>query len=160
MVWGRLVVKLGMIDSHGDIVTRKMEVTCVDTATDKSTNTLIVTMIQLISWPQQGLPHPASITSLTNKITHILMKCSSKLIAVICRSDQTLSVYTDENDVVVGTSDGVARSGTFICIHSQLERVKTEGVVDVFQAIKSARIQRPGLIPNTVSIAFKRSCAI
>ena len=43
-------------------------------------------------------------------------------------------------------SDGVVRSGTFLCIHSQLERLKTEGVVDVFQAIKSARIQRPGVI--------------
>ena len=47
-------------------------------------------------------------------------------------------------------SDGVVRSGTFLCIHSQLERLKTEGVVDVFQAIKSASIQRPGVIPNTV----------
>ena len=37
-----------------------------------------------------------------------------------------------------------------MCIHSQLERLKTEGVVDVFQAIKSARIHRPGIIPNTV----------
>ena len=35
-------------------------------------------------------------------------------------------------------SDGVGRSGTFLCIHSQLERLKTEGVVDVFQAVKSA----------------------
>ena len=103
MVWGRLVVKLGRIDSHGDIVTRKMEVTCVDTATQhsKSTNTLIVTMIQLISWPQQGLPHPVAITSLTNKITNILMRCSSKLIVVMCRSDQTLSVLRGNDKVVV-----------------------------------------------------------
>ena len=50
-------------------------------------------------------------------------------------------------------SDGVVRSGTFLVIHSQLERLKTEGVVDVFQAIKSARIQRPGVIPNTVRIS-------
>ena len=35
-------------------------------------------------------------------------------------------------------------------IHSQLERLKTEGVVDVFQAVKSARIQRPGIMPNIV----------
>ena len=49
-------------------------------------------------------------------------------------------------------SDGVVRSGTFLVIHSQLERLKTEGVVDVFQAIKSARIHRPGVIPNTVSL--------
>ena len=47
-------------------------------------------------------------------------------------------------------SDGVGRTGTFICLHSQLERLKTEGVVDFFQAIKSARIQRAGLIPYAV----------
>ena len=47
-------------------------------------------------------------------------------------------------------SDGVVRSRTFLVIHSQLKRLKTEGVVDVFQAVKSARIQRPGVIPNTV----------
>ena len=35
-------------------------------------------------------------------------------------------------------------------IHSQLERLKTEGLVDVFQAVKAARIQRPGVIPNIV----------
>ena len=54
------------------------------------------------------------------------------------------------NYTYFSTSDGVTRTGTFICIHSQLERLKTEGVVDVFQAIKSARIQRPGIIPNLV----------
>ena len=47
-------------------------------------------------------------------------------------------------------SDGVGRTGTFICIHSQLERLKTEGVVDFFQAAKSARMQRAGLIPDDV----------
>ena len=29
--------------------------------------------------------------------------------------------------------------------------VKTEGVVDIFQAIKSARMQRPGLVSDSVS---------
>ena len=47
-------------------------------------------------------------------------------------------------------SDGVGRSGTFICLHSQLERLKTEGVVDLFQSAKSARIQRAGLVPDAV----------
>ena len=51
------------------------------------------------------------------------------------------------------TSDGVVCSGTFLIIHSQLERLKTEGVVDVFQAIKSARIHRPGIIPNIVCLS-------
>ena len=47
-------------------------------------------------------------------------------------------------------SDGVGRTGTFICIHAQLERLKTEGVVDFFQFVKSARTQRPGFILNVV----------
>ena len=44
----------------------------------------------------------------------------------------------------------MGRTGTFICIHSQLERLKVEGVVDFFQAAKSARLQRAGLISNDV----------
>ena len=47
-------------------------------------------------------------------------------------------------------SDGVGRTGAFICIHTQMERMKTEGVVDFFQCIKSARIQRAGLVPDVV----------
>ena len=49
-------------------------------------------------------------------------------------------------------SDGMGRSGTFICIHSQLERLKTEGVVDIFHFIKSARIHRPQLVETVVSV--------
>ena len=44
----------------------------------------------------------------------------------------------------------MGRTGTFICLHSQLERLKTEGLVDLFQAVKSARIQRAGLVPDAV----------
>ena len=47
-------------------------------------------------------------------------------------------------------SDGVGRSGTFLCIHSQLECLKTEGVVDVFQTVKLARRQREHLMPKEV----------
>ena len=87
MVWGRLVVRLGMISSHDDMVTRTMEVSCTNSTTchTKSSNTLTVTMIQLISWPQQGLPHPLSIVLLIDQITRTLMKCSSKQIVVMCR---------------------------------------------------------------------------
>lgn len=54
--------------------------------------------------------------------------------------------------MVVVDSDGMGRSGTFICIHAQLERLKTEGVVDFFQFVKAARTQRPGVILNVVSL--------
>ncbi len=48
-------------------------------------------------------------------------------------------------------SDGVGRSGTFISMHSQMKRIKSEAVMDVFQFIKSVRFQRAGLVANKVS---------
>ena len=55
---------------------------------------------------------------------------------------------------VLPLSDGVGRTGTFICLHFQLERLKTESVVDFLQAVKASRIQRPGLVPDAVCSAL------
>ena len=93
MVCGKLRVRLRLVSSLGDTVTRKMEVTSVDYKSN-STNMLIVTMIQLTSWQQQGLPHPTTITSLIDKVTSTLMKCPSKKIVVMCRSGRLKHVYT------------------------------------------------------------------
>ncbi len=48
-------------------------------------------------------------------------------------------------------SDGVSRTGAFCALYSVLERVKTEQIVDVFQAVKTLRIQRAGLLGTIVS---------
>ena len=48
-------------------------------------------------------------------------------------------------------SDGCARTGTFIAISNTLDRLKVEGTVDVFRALKSSRINRAGLVANVVS---------
>ena len=53
--------------------------------------------------------------------------------------------------VLFSFSDGVGRSGAFLCIHSQLERLKTEGEVDVFKYLKSARTKRIGLVSEMVT---------
>ena len=52
-------------------------------------------------------------------------------------------------------SDGCGRTGTFLSIYSQIERLKTEQVIDVFQWVKSSRIQRPWLVSNQVKIIMK-----
>ena len=48
-------------------------------------------------------------------------------------------------------SDGAGRTGTYIAISNLLERMKTEQVVDVFQAIKIIRGTRPQFVENVVS---------
>ena len=82
MVCGRLRVKLVKVRGHGDIVERKMEV-----AEHKSISTYIlnVRIIQLISWPLQGLPHSSAIISLIDRLTNTLMGLSSKQTVIMCR---------------------------------------------------------------------------
>ena len=49
-------------------------------------------------------------------------------------------------------SDGVGRSGAFIASHAEMERMKAESVMDLFQFIKAARLQRAGLVANKVML--------
>ena len=80
MVCGRLRVRLVKIDSMGDIVERKFEVT-----PQHFPDALKVKLIQLTSWPPQGLPHPSAITALITKLNNTLMSSSSKQAVVMCR---------------------------------------------------------------------------
>ena len=48
-------------------------------------------------------------------------------------------------------SDGVGRTGAFISTHAEMERMKAETVVDLFQFIKGIRTQRAGMVSNKVA---------
>ena len=86
MECGRVRVRLGKVNSLGDVEERKIEVTDTD-ETNASPNRLMITMIHLISWPQQGLPHPSAITSLYDQLTKAQMRACSQLTVVMCRLD-------------------------------------------------------------------------
>ena len=51
---------------------------------------------------------------------------------------------------IIVYSDGMGRTGTFICIHAMLERMNSEGVVDFFQFIKASRINQPNIVREQV----------
>lgn len=50
-------------------------------------------------------------------------------------------------------SAGAGRTGTFCALSTVLERVKAEGILDVFQTVKSLRLQRPHMVQTLVSTA-------
>ena len=52
------------------------------------------------------------------------------------------------------SSDGMSRTGVFITCMSEIERVKVEGAVDIFQTVKAARAQRPHMVYTSVSTTF------
>jgi len=56
-----------------------------------------------------------------------------------------------DNSVLNVLSAGAGRTGTFIALSNILERVKAEGLLDVFQTVKSLRMQRPHMVQTVVS---------
>ena len=48
--------------------------------------------------------------------------------------------------------DGSQQTGIFCALLNLLESAETEEVIDVFQAVKSLRKARPGMVPTFVSI--------
>lgn len=49
-------------------------------------------------------------------------------------------------------SAGVGRTGVFITLSTVLERMQYEGVVDVFQTVRTLRTQRPAMVQTEVAI--------
>ena len=49
-------------------------------------------------------------------------------------------------------SDGIGRTGVFCALCIVLERMRSEGVVDLFQTVKLLRTQRPNMIQNQVCV--------
>ena len=48
-------------------------------------------------------------------------------------------------------SDGMSRTGVFITTMAEVERVKVQGEVDIFQTVKAARSERPHIVSTPVS---------
>ena len=82
MVHGKLSVKLVSVKTHGDIVTRKLEM--VEGAA-RLNRPHMVHLLQLTSWPLQDLPHPTAILSLIDQLTSTQMRCGNRRTVIMCR---------------------------------------------------------------------------
>lgn len=60
---------------------------------------------------------------------------------------------------VLFPSAGVGRTGVFITLSIVLERMRYEGVVDIFQTVKTLRTQRPAMVQTEVQINTKHADA-
>ena len=84
-------------------------------------------------------------------LTGLVME-ASYTISIIATSQHFFSGSVGFPTVTLGENVHVVyvTYAIFICLHSQLERLKTESVVDFFQSVQPARIQRAGLVSDAV----------
>ncbi|XP_018605140.1 receptor-type tyrosine-protein phosphatase epsilon-like isoform X2 [Scleropages formosus] len=87
-------------------------------------------------WPEIGIPTEG--------------KGMIDLIAAVQKQQQ----QSGNHPIVVHCSAGAGRTGTFIALSNILERVKAEGLLDVFQTVKSLRMQRPHMVQTVEQYDF------
>ncbi|XP_061763530.1 receptor-type tyrosine-protein phosphatase epsilon-like isoform X2 [Nerophis ophidion] len=87
-------------------------------------------------WPEVGIPAEG--------------RGMIDIIAAVQRQQQ----QSGNHPIVVHCSAGAGRTGTFIALSNILERVKAEGLLDVFQTVKSLRMQRPHMVQTVEQYDF------
>ena len=93
-----------------------------------------IRQFQFTDWPEQGVP-----------------KSGEGFIDFIGQVHKTKDQFGQDGPITVHCSAGVSRTGVFIALSLVLERMRYEGVVDLFQIVRLLRNQRPGMVQNEVS---------
>jgi netrin-G3 ligand len=101
--------------------------------TDTSKTERIVTQYHFTIWPDHGVPdYPTALLQFVRR--------------VVSASNE------EKAPIVVHCSAGVGRTGTFITLFSQLQRVKSEENIDIFNFVRSMRYNRCCMVQTEVRI--------
>ncbi|XP_071170880.1 receptor-type tyrosine-protein phosphatase S-like isoform X19 [Mytilus edulis] len=96
-----------------------------------------IRQFQFTDWPEQGVP-----------------KSGEGFIDFIGQVHKTKEQFGQEGPICVHCSAGVGRTGVFITLSIVLERMRYEGVVDMFQTVKMLRTQRPAMVQTEDQYQF------
>ncbi|KAG0428853.1 hypothetical protein HPB47_024186, partial [Ixodes persulcatus] len=88
-------------------------------------------------WPEQGVP-----------------KTAEGYLEFIAQVHKTKEQFGQEGPITVHCSAGVGRTGMFISLSIVLERLQCEGVMDMFQTVRTLRTQRPGMVQTEDQYQF------
>lgn len=89
-----------------------------------------------------------------NGWTESVPKNGEGILELIGQIQRTYEQQEEEGPITVHCSDGVGRTGVFCALSIVLERMRSEGVVDLFQTVKLLRTQRPNMIQNKEQYLF------
>uniref|UniRef100_A0A8C4SC40 Receptor-type tyrosine-protein phosphatase epsilon n=1 Tax=Erpetoichthys calabaricus TaxID=27687 RepID=A0A8C4SC40_ERPCA len=98
--------------------------------------TRLVRQFHFHGWPEIGIPTEG--------------KGMIDIIAAVQKQQQ----QSGNHPIIVHCSAGAGRTGTFVALSNILERVKAEGLLDVFQTVKSLRMQRPHMVQTLEQYEF------
>jgi protein tyrosine phosphatase len=96
-----------------------------------------IRQFQFVDWPEQGVPGSGE-----------------SIIDLIGQVHKTKEQFGQTGPITVHCSAGVGRTGVFITLSIVLERMRYEGIIDVFNTVKLLRIQRPAMVQTEDQYQF------
>ena len=96
-----------------------------------------IRQFQFVDWPEQGVP-----------------KSGESIIELIGQVHKTKEQFGQTGPITVHCSAGVGRTGVFITLSIVLERMRYEGMIDVFNTVKMLRTQRPAMVQTEDQYQF------
>ncbi|XP_055757684.1 receptor-type tyrosine-protein phosphatase epsilon-like isoform X1 [Salvelinus fontinalis] len=124
------------VEMKGDTVCDTFSVRDLVLTYGPDKQTRLVRHFHFHGWPEIGIPAEG--------------KGMIDIIASVQRQQQ----QSGNHPIIVHCSAGAGRTGTFIALSNILERVKAEGLLDVFQTVKSLRMQRPHMVQTVEQYDF------
>ncbi|CAH8437384.1 unnamed protein product [Dicrocoelium dendriticum] len=98
---------------------------------------------QFTDWPEHGIPSSCEV-----------------FIEFLGQVHKTKEQFGQDGPITVHCSTGTGRTGVFLALSIVLERMRYEGVVDMFQTVRMLRTQRPGLIDTEEQYQFCYDAAL
>uniref|UniRef100_A0A1X7TVJ3 protein-tyrosine-phosphatase n=1 Tax=Amphimedon queenslandica TaxID=400682 RepID=A0A1X7TVJ3_AMPQE len=134
LVIGEYAIMLSSEEIYNGYIERKLEVKNTNTGSTQS-----VMQYQITNWVStRKMAKPQTILSVIEEMYKTQRRRGNTSIVVHC-------------------SDTVGRSAMFCAAATTINKCKTEGVIDVFQVLKSQRIQKPGSV-QTVEVNKNKHC--
>ncbi|EDO43854.1 predicted protein, partial [Nematostella vectensis] len=130
-LYDKILVELTEELTYSDYVLRQFSLTHTE---EKSSR--IVRQFQCTDWPDSGLPESGvGLIDLIGQVEKWQQQSGNTCITVHC-------------------SGGVGRTGVFCAVSILIERVKAEGLIDVFQTVQHLRLQRPAMVQTKDQYEF------
>uniref|UniRef100_A0A8C7FZB0 Receptor-type tyrosine-protein phosphatase alpha n=1 Tax=Oncorhynchus kisutch TaxID=8019 RepID=A0A8C7FZB0_ONCKI len=134
MVCGDLSIELKREEESESYTVRDLLVTNNRVRTENKARA--VRQFHFHGWPEVGIPSDG--------------KGMINIIAAVQKQQQ----QSGNHPITVHCSAGAGRTGTFCALSTVLERVKAEAILDVFQTVKSLRLQRPHMVQTLEQYEF------
>ncbi|XP_071372645.1 receptor-type tyrosine-protein phosphatase alpha [Centroberyx affinis] len=131
MVYGDISIELKREEESESYTVRDLLVT-----NNRENKARAVRQFHFHGWPEVGIPTDG--------------KGMINIIAAVQKQQQ----QSGNHPITVHCSAGAGRTGTFCALSTVLERVKAEGILDVFQTVKSLRLQRPHMVQTLEQYEF------